>query len=163
MLNSKLSGSGVNVCACLTPQCPLRVLLPAERRVLVEQRGHEGQVQLGVPAHHVGGRHKLPAAETFGLQEHELSPAGQVLLLDTERDGSRCSDQVDRSCSAQRRNSREPLNQFVGKNVNFGMRFWACSHQERPSGHFLWSQDLTSPQRWFTHWTKQTGGGANHF
>lgn len=69
----------------LTPQSPLWVLLPIESRVVVEQRGHEGQVQLGVPAHHVSGRHKLPAAESLGLQEHELSPAGQVLLLNTQR------------------------------------------------------------------------------
>lgn len=51
-----------------------------QRRILVEQVGHIGQVQLGVAADDVGRRDELAAAQPIGLLQHALRPL-QVLLL----------------------------------------------------------------------------------
>lgn len=49
--------------------------------VLVEQVGHEGQVQFGVATDHVSRRDELAAAQPVRLLQHELCPAQVVLLL----------------------------------------------------------------------------------
>lgn len=69
----------------LTLNNPLLVLWFGQSRVLVEERGHEGQVQFGVSGDDVGGRYKLSAAQTIGLLQHELSPFFKILLLVTEK------------------------------------------------------------------------------
>jgi len=52
-----------------------------ERRVFVEERRHEGHVELRVSALDVRGGHKLAAAEALGLLEHELRSLGEILIL----------------------------------------------------------------------------------
>lgn len=68
----------------LTLQMPVLVLRFCESRVLVEERGHKGQVELCVSRHDIGGGHKLSAAEAVGLFEHTLRSLHKILLLVTQ-------------------------------------------------------------------------------
>lgn len=69
------------VTAMLTLQVPVLVLRFGESRVLVEQCSYKGHVELRVPTHDVGGRHKLSAAKAISLLQHTLGSLRQVLLL----------------------------------------------------------------------------------
>lgn len=53
-------------------------------RVLVEEVGHEGKVQLGIPSHHIGRHDELPAAQPLSLLQHGLGPLQVILLLQGE-------------------------------------------------------------------------------
>lgn len=52
----------------------------------VEQVGHEGQVQLAVAVDNVMGGDKLPAVQPGRLLQHQLSPLGQIVLLQVCRE-----------------------------------------------------------------------------
>lgn len=52
----------------------------------VEQVGHEGQVELAVSVDDVLRGDKLPAVQLRRLLQHQLSPLGQIVLLQVRRE-----------------------------------------------------------------------------
>lgn len=72
------------------PPVDVLVLRFSQSWILVEQIGHKGQVEFGVPAHHVSRGDKLSTAEPVGLLQHRLRPFQVVsLLINTHRQGIR--------------------------------------------------------------------------